>query len=116
MKNRRKIIACFSLLFLLLTILVKLNLTNNIDTLLSSTISKNTNKGCTSFFKIITIFGGFKFIVFFTILTLLISFIFNKQKYGILACRVVVISTIVNNILKYINKTKYITVSLREWL
>lgn len=99
MKNK-KLIICLSVLFILLSIGVKLDLIRTFDIFFYDLITFNINQISTLIYKGITFFGSSVFIIFICIIFLVISIVLKKQNYGFIFCIVAIISTIVNNIIK----------------
>lgn len=100
MKNRKILIGILSVLFIILTILIKTNLTDNFDTFCYNLVTFNINNFFTSFYKIITFLGSTEFIIFLCVFFLILFIILKKKNTGLVITSVLVISTIVNNLIK----------------
>ena len=100
MKKNKWIILCLGLIFIILTILVKTNSLQIYDTFLYNLITFRICDGFTYFYKIVTFLGSTEFIVFLCLLFLILFIILKKKNYGLIIIGVVVISTIVNNLIK----------------
>lgn len=87
--------------FLTLTYLVLNNKTILFDNFIYKIIAKNQSDFKTTVYKCITFFGSTKFI---TVLTLMLLIIFYKNKNGVFISIGIIISTLLNNILKIIIK------------
>lgn len=99
MKNRKWIILFLSVLLILLTILVKLNLTSSVDSFFYNLITANMNDYITRIFKVITFLGSTKFITFLCVI-FLVGFAILKKCQGILISSVMIISTMSNKLVK----------------
>ena len=102
MKKRKYIILLFSLLFIALTIIVKLNLTSGFDSFIYKLVTSNMNDFMTSLFKGITFLGSTVFIVLLVIFFLVLFILLKKNNKGYLVAGTLVISTILNNVVKVI--------------
>lgn len=102
MKKRKYIILLFSLLFIALTIIVKLNLTSGFDSFIYKLVTSNMNDFMTSLFKGITFLGSTMFIVLLVIFFLVLFILLKKNNKGYLVAGTLVISTILNNVVKVI--------------
>lgn len=102
MKNKKRIIIGLSILFIFLTILVKMNLVEGIDTFFYNLITFDINDISTNFYKYITFLGSTKFIIFLCIFFLILFIILKRTNSGLIIVGTVIISTIVNNLLKII--------------
>ncbi len=101
-KGKKLIVILLSLLFITLTILVKLDLTTNFDTNIYKLVTCNMNDTLNNIFKFITFFGSTLFIIFLVIFFLIIFIIKKDNKKGYLVAFTLVISTILNNLVKII--------------
>lgn len=102
MKNRKWIIVGLSLLFILLTILIKFNLTDNFDILSYNLVTFKINDIFTNIYKIITFLGSTEFIIFLCVFFLILFILLKKKNTGLVIIGVIIISTIVNNLIKLI--------------
>jgi len=102
MKNRKYVIIGLTLLFIVLSILVMLELTIDLDNLFYNFITFNQNDLVTNIYKSITFLGSTEFIIFLCVFFLILFTILKKKNTGIIITSVLIISTIVNNILKII--------------
>ena len=103
MKNKNIIlISILSLLFILLSIFIKLDLTISFDSAIYKLITFNMDNLITNFYKIITFLGSTKFIVALCGIFLILFIILKKKNYGLVICGVLIISTLINNLLKII--------------
>lgn len=101
-KSKYIIISLLSLIFILNTILVILNLTSPIDDFFHNIMVLNNSEMLTKIMHIITFMGSTKFIILIG-LVILITFIVLKQKAkGVSATVVLIISTLINNLIKII--------------
>ncbi len=104
MKNNKKwiFVILLILLFILLSIFVKLNLLESFDTYCYNLIASNINDSKTSIYKFLTIFGSTIFIVLLCLIFLIIFTILKKKNYGLVITGVLIVSTIMNNLVKII--------------
>lgn len=103
MMNKRWItISILSLLFIVLAVLVKTNSLVSFDTNIYNLITTKMSDTLTSLFKIFTFFGSTKFIVGLVIFFLVLFIILKKNKIGYTITAVLIISTIMNNLIKII--------------
>lgn len=103
MKKTRLYIASFlTLIFIVLSILVKFDLVSSIDTFIYNLCTCKMNDILTSIFKIITFLGSTPFIVTLSILLFVIFLICKKKTSAFLTASVIIISTILNNVIKII--------------
>lgn len=102
MKNKKYIIISLSILFVILSILVMLDLTVGIDDFVYNLITFKQNNIITNIYKSITFLGSTTFIILLCIVFLIMFIILKKKNTGIIISVVLIISTIVNNILKII--------------
>ena len=101
-KSKYIIISMLSLIFILNTILVILNLTSPIDDFFHNIMVLNNSEMLTKIMHIITFMGSTKFIILIGLI-ILITFIVLKQKAkGVSAAVVLIISTLINNLIKII--------------
>ncbi len=103
MKKTRLYIAGFlTLIFIILSVLVKLDLVSSIDTFIYNLCTFKMNDILTSIFKVFTFFGSTAFIVALSVLLFVIFLIFKKKNHAYLTASVIIISTILNNVIKVI--------------
>lgn len=100
MKNRKVMIILFSILFILLAILVKLDLLSTIDTFVYELF--NITDVNTKVFKIFTFFGSTLFIILLCVFFFILFIILKKKNYSYIIASTLVISTILNNVIKII--------------
>ncbi len=101
MKNKLKfiILIVLTILFILITYLVKTDKIINFDNFIYEFLSDNSNNCLTSFFKVITFFANWQTIIILCIIIL----VFIKNKIiGVEVCIISIISCILNNIFKNI--------------
>ena len=102
MKNRKWIILGLSMIFLTLTILVKLNLLLSFDNFFYNIVVFNINDVMINIYKVITFLGSTAFIIAMCVFFLILFIILKKKNYGFIVAGVVIISTLVNNLIKII--------------
>lgn len=102
MKNRKWIILGLSMIFLTLTILVKLNLLSSFDNFFYNIVAFNINDVMINIYKVITFLGSTTFIIAMCVFFLILFIILKKKNYGFIVAGVVIISTLVNNLIKII--------------
>ncbi|MBQ7031779.1 MAG: phosphatase PAP2 family protein [Bacilli bacterium] len=102
MKNRKWIILGLSMIFLTLTILVKLNLLSSFDNFFYNIVAFNINDVMINIYKVITFLGSTTFIIAVCVFFLILFIILKKKNYGFIVAGVVIISTLVNNLIKII--------------
>ena len=102
MKNRKWIILGLSILFIILTILVKLDFLDSFDTFFYNIVAFNINDVLVNIYKVITFLGSTTFIIAMCIFFLVLFVILKKKNYGFIVTGVVIISTLVNNLIKLI--------------
>jgi len=100
MKNRKWTILGLFVLFVILTLLVKTNSLAFFDNFCYNIITFKTSNIIIKFYKMITFLGSINFIIFICIIFLVLSSFFKKGKYGIIISFSVIISTIVDNLIK----------------
>lgn len=102
-KNRIIILSILSVLFISLIILIKTNLINPLDNFIYKIITFRISGFITWIMKIFTFFGSTLFIVSLTTLIVLYLFFIKKErKKAISIASVIIISTIINNVVKII--------------
>jgi undecaprenyl-diphosphatase len=114
MKNKKIIILILLItLFIINTILVMNNVYVNIDDTIHNTVLHMHSEITTKIMHIITFFGSTPFMVGFAI-TLFLAFLIMKKKiYAISSASLIIISTIINNVIKPLvgrARPEYITV------
>lgn len=102
MKNKKWFIIGLSILFIILTILVKMNLTTSIDNYIYKIITFRINDNLTNIYKIITFFGSTLFIVSLCVIFFILFIYYKKKNYSFIISGVLIISTIINNLIKII--------------
>ena len=103
MKKTRLYIAGFlTLIFIALSVLVKLDLVSSIDTFIYNLCTFKMNNILTSIFKVFTFFGSTAFIVALSVLLFVVFLICKKKNHAYLTASVIIISTILNNVIKII--------------
>lgn len=102
MKNRKWIILGLTLLFVILTILVKTNLIETFDNYFYNLVTIKVNDTFTNIYKVITFLGSTEFIVSLCVFFLVLFIILKKKNTGLAICGVLIISTLVNNLIKII--------------
>lgn len=103
MKNKGKILIMVLIVaFILLSICVTFELTLNFDNAIYEFLTFNINNLMTNFYKAITFLGSTGFIVFLCIFFLILFIFLKKKNYGIIISCVLIVSTLVNNLLKII--------------
>lgn len=101
MKNRYVIII-FSVLFIILSVLVGTNIISSFDNFIYDLVVFNMSDITTSIYKIITFFGSTEFIIFLCVFFLILFIILKRKNTGLVITCVLIISTIVNNLIKII--------------
>ena len=102
MKNRKWWIIGLCTIFILLTVLVKLNLITGFDTFMYEIITFNISDIFTTLYGVITFLGSTAFIIFLCAFFLIIFTLIKKRNIGLVISAVLIISTLVNNVLKLI--------------
>lgn len=100
MKNRKWIILGLGIIFIILTILVKTNAIEAFDNYFYDLIAYKQYDSKTLFYKIITFLGSTEFIVSLCVIFLVVFTVLKKRNYGLIITGVLIISTIVNNLIK----------------
>lgn len=107
MKNRRKIsIIVLTILFIIILILIKTNNLVCFDNYIYNIITIKTTNLLTLFYKIFTFLGSTLFIVSLCIFFLILFIILKKKNYGLIIAITLIISTIINNLIKFIVNRK----------
>ncbi|MBQ8902498.1 MAG: phosphatase PAP2 family protein [Bacilli bacterium] len=102
MKNRKWFVLGLSIIFLAITILVKLNLLSSFDNFFYNIVAFNINDVMINIYKVITFLGSTTFIIAMCVFFLILFIILKKKNYGFIVAGVVIISTLVNNLIKII--------------
>jgi len=102
MKNRKWVILGLSVLFIVLTVLVKTNLIASFDNYFYKLVTFKINDIFTGIYKVITFLGSTEFIILLCAFFLVLFIILKKKNTGLIICGVLIISTLVNNLLKII--------------
>ena len=103
MKKTRLYVAGFlTLIFILLSVLVKLDIVSSIDTFIYNLCTFKMNDILTSIFKVFTFFGSTAFIVALSVILFIVFLICKKKNQAYLTVSVIIISTILNNVIKII--------------
>lgn len=102
MKNKWLWITILFVVFVVLAVLVKLNLLENFDTFCYNLIASNITQNKTSVYKIITFFGSTLFIILLCAFFVVLFIFLKRRNTGLFVGAVLVISTIVNNVIKLI--------------
>lgn len=103
MKKRVSIISgLLMLLFIGLIILVKTDLIKPFDEAVYNLVTFRMSTPINNFFKCLTFLGSTGFIIFLCCFFLVLSLIYKKKKIGFVIDGVVIISTIINNLVKII--------------
>lgn len=102
MKKRSIIIGILSLLFILLIVLVKTNLIENFDTFVYELVTFKMTNLLTNIYKVFTFLGSTVFIVSLVIFFFILFIILKKNNKGYVIASVLIISTLVNNLIKII--------------
>lgn len=101
--NKKCIIASFlGILFIILTILVKINNLVNFDNNIYNLVTSGMNDGLTSFYKFCTFLGSTVFMVSLCAVLFGIFIILKRKDIAFLEASVLIISTIINNVVKII--------------
>lgn len=102
MKSRNGIAFGCCGIFIILAVLVKLNLVESFDIFCYNLVAFNINDTLTTIYKIITFFGSTPFIVGLCIFFFVLFLVMKKKNYGFLVAGFLILSTIVNNVIKVI--------------
>lgn len=102
MKKRISIASILGVLFIALAILVKMDIVTPFDDAVYNLVAFEINDIMTNIYKCFTFLGSTVFIIFLCVFFLVISIIFKKKNVGLVIDGVVIISTIVNNVVKII--------------
>lgn len=102
MNKRRIEIITFSILFIILTILVKLNMLVKIDNYIYNLVTIFSNKSWDRIFYIITFLGSTIFIIIGTILLVMYFLYHKKKKEATILSIAIIIEALINNMVKLI--------------
>ena len=102
MKNRKWLILALSIVFIILTILVKLNMLTSFDNVFYNLIAFDINDLLINIYKLITFLGSTLFIISMCVFFLILFIILKKKNHGLIVTGVVIISTLINNLIKII--------------
>jgi len=102
MKNRKWIIIGLTILFIVLSILIKTDLIVTVDNLMYKIITIKMSNVITNIYKFITFLGSTEFILFLCAFFIGLFLFLRKHNKGIIISCVLLISTIVNSVLKII--------------
>lgn len=102
MKNRKWLILALSIVFIILTILVKLNMLTSFDNVFYNLIAFDINDLLINIYKLITFLGSTLFIISMCVFFLILFIILKKKNHGLIVTSVVIISTLINNLIKII--------------
>ena len=102
MNKRKSFIILFTILFVITIILIKTNIINSFDEYIYNLVTIKQTDILTNIFKIITTFGSTAFIISLCAFWLVFFIILKKKNKGILITSCLIISTIMNNVIKII--------------
>ncbi len=102
MKKRISITSILLILFIAITVLIKTDVIVPFDDAIYKLVTFKMNDIITSIFKVFTFLGSTGFIIFLCVFFLVLSIILKKKNAGLIIDGVVIISTIVNNVVKVI--------------
>lgn len=102
MKKRISITSILLILFIAITVLIKTDIIVPFDDVIYKLVTFKMNDIITSIFKVFTFLGSTGFIIFLCVFFLVLSIILKKKNVGLIIDGVVIISTIVNNVVKVI--------------
>ena len=102
MKSRKYVIIALTILFVILSILVKFDLLQSFDTFVYNLITFNINDITMGIYKVITFLGSTEFIIGLCIFFLVLFIVLKKKNTGLIISGVLIISTLVNNLIKII--------------
>lgn len=96
------LIGVLCVLFVLVTVLVKLNLTTSFDSAIYNVLDPRGNDTLINVYKGITFLGSTTFIVSLTVFFFILFIVLKKNMKGYIVAGVLIISTIMNNLVKFI--------------
>lgn len=102
MKKRIYWIDSLLLIFIFIMIMVILNKTGNIDSYIYNLVTNNLSDSGVTFWKYVTFLGSTKFIISLCVIFLILFITIKKKWIGIYITLSLILSTIVNNLLKII--------------
>lgn len=102
MKNRKWYIISLGVLFLILTVLVKTSNMTSFDTAIYNFLTRNMNSTLTTMYKCFTFLGSTLFIIILVLLFLGCFIFFKKRNKGFVVAATLIISTVINNVIKLI--------------
>ena len=102
MKNKIIINIIIDILFIALTLLIAFDYIIPFDNMIYNLITFNINSYLTTIFKVITFLGSTPFMIFLTIFLFIIFLIKRKNIQAYLVAGTIILSTIINNIIKII--------------
>lgn len=102
MKKRISIASILLVLFISLIVLIKTDKIVPFDDAIYQIVTFKMNETLNTIFKILTFLGSTAFIVFLCIFFLVLFIILKKKNIGLIIDVVVIISTILNNVIKVI--------------
>ncbi len=102
MKKRTIIVSVLFLLFISLVILIKTNVISGFDTWVYNIVTIKMSTIITNMYKVFTFFGSTSFIVFLCAFFLVLFIILKKNSKGYIITICLIISTIMNNVIKVI--------------
>lgn len=101
--NKKSIIACLlGIAFIILTILIKTNSLVNFDSNVYNLVTREMNDGLTAFYKVCTFLGSTAFMVSLCALLFVTFIILKRKDIAIIEASVLIISTVINNVVKLI--------------
>ena len=101
--NKKILIASIlGIFFIVLTILIKCGNIVSFDNNVYNLVTSNMNDGLTSFYKVCTFLGSTKFMVSLCAVLFVIFMILKRKDVAFIEASVLIISTIINNVVKLI--------------
>ena len=101
--NKKNWIACLlGVLFIILTILVVQNKLVNFDNSIYTIVTANMNDNLTVFYKIFTFLGSTIFMISLCVVLFLVFILKKRKDYAFIEASVLIVSTIINNVVKFI--------------
>lgn len=101
--NKKNWIACLlGVLFIILTILVVQNKLVNFDNSIYKIVTANMNDNLTVFYKIFTFLGSTIFMISLCVVLFLVFILKKRKDYAFIEASVLIVSTIINNVVKFI--------------
>ncbi|AMK15584.1 phosphatase PAP2 family protein [Methanobrevibacter olleyae] len=102
MNKKSIVIYTFTLSFIVLIILIKIDLTTSFDSSIYNLVTMNMNDNLTNIYKSITFLGSGVFITISCLLSLVLSFILKKRNIGLIITSCVTINSLFSEFLKII--------------